>query len=86
VQRQKLTCGQPQCACHRDPQARHGPYFYWTSKKEGKTISRKLTPEEGEILQEWIENRRTLQETVKRMMKLSKHALALTLPATSKTG
>jgi len=83
VQRQMLTCGKPHCACHKNPEARHGPYFYWTSKKQGKTVSRKLTLEEAEILEEWIHNRRSLTETVKRMMRLSEHALALTLQAKS---
>lgn len=84
VQRQMLTCGKPKCACHKDAEARHGPYFYWTSKKEGKTVSRKLTLEEAEILEEWINNRRSLNDTVKRMMKLSEHALVLTIQAKSR--
>jgi hypothetical protein len=84
VQRQFLTCGKPQCACHRDPQARHGPYYYWTSKKKGKTVSKKLTREEAEILEDWISNRRTVDATLKRMMEVSKHAFALTLRAKSK--
>ena len=84
VQRQMLTCGKPQCACHRDPRARHGPYYYWTSKKKGKTVSRKLTREEAEILQAWIENRRRADATLRRMMEVSKRALALTLHTKSK--
>lgn len=86
VQRQMLTCGKPQCACHRDSRARHGPYYYWTSKKMGKTVSRKLTREEAEILEVWIENRRTADATLKRMMEVSKHALTLKLRARSKIG
>ena len=84
VQQQMLTCGKPQCACHKDPKARHGPYYYWTSKKKGKTISRKLTREEAEILEDWIGNRRIADATLKRMMEVSKHALALKLRAKSK--
>jgi hypothetical protein len=86
VQRQMLTCGKPQCSCHKDPNARHGPYYYWTSKKNGKTISKKLSREEAEILGSWIQNRRTIDKTVKRMMKASEHALTLTLRARVKTG
>jgi hypothetical protein len=84
VQRRMLTCGKPQCICHRDAEARHGPYFYWTSKKEGKTISRKLTRQEAEILELWINNRRKLDATVKRMMEVSERALSLTLRAKMK--
>ena len=84
VQRQMLTCGKPRCACHRDSRARHGPYYYWTSKKMGKTVSKKLTREEAAILEVWIDNRRTADATLKRMMGVSKHALTLTLRAKSK--
>jgi hypothetical protein len=84
VQRQMLTCGKPQCACHKDLEARHGPYYYWTSKKNGKTISKKLSREEAEILESWIINRRTIDATVKRMMRVSEHALILTLRAKAK--
>jgi hypothetical protein len=79
-----LTCGKPQCACHKDPEARHGPYYYWTSKKNGKTISKKLSREEAEILESWIHNRRTIDATIKLMMKVSEHALSLTLQAKSR--
>lgn len=85
VQRQMLTCGKPQCACHRDPQARHGPYYYWTSKRKGKTISRKLSREEAEILEDWIENRRVADATLKQMMQVSKRALGLTLAGKNKS-
>jgi hypothetical protein len=84
LQRRMLTCGKPQCACHKDPRARHGPYYYWTSKKNGKTISRKLSREEAKILESWIENRRKADAIMKRMTKMSEKALALTLKAKSK--
>lgn len=71
VQRRLLTCGKTECACHTDPQHRHGPYAYWTSKEAQKTISRLLTPEEAELYEEWIENRRQLEQTVRAMKKLS---------------
>ena len=47
VQSQWLTCGTPGCACHGDPQARHGPYIYWTSKVAGRTVSRLLRSPRG---------------------------------------
>jgi len=85
VQRRMLTCGKPKCICHRDPQSRHGPYYYWTSKKEGKTISRQLTPEEAAILESWIDNRRKVDDTLKRMTRISERALVLQLRALSKS-
>ncbi len=32
-------CGQPQCACQRDPARRHGPHLYLTFRSEGKSRS-----------------------------------------------
>src|SRR5205823_6076590 len=30
-------CGNPACACHRDPARRHGPHLYITYQSEGKS-------------------------------------------------
>jgi hypothetical protein len=79
LQSRMLTCGRSWCACHEDPKKRHGPYWYWTSKKEGKTISRKLTPEEAEIIKPWIENRRRIEVTLREMSRVSEQALTLML-------
>ena len=79
IQRRYLTCGKPNCICHTDPQARHGPYAYWTSKKNNKTISRLLRPQEADLLEEWIKNRRTLEAVVRQMKSLSKKAANVVL-------
>ena len=34
-----MKCGQKECRCQHDPQARHGPYFTLTRSEEGKTRS-----------------------------------------------
>lgn len=74
VQRRALTCGKSQCACHRDPQSRHGPYAYWTTKVGNRTVSRLLTDDEAELYEEWIENRRNLEVTQKKMLAVSRKA------------
>ena len=74
IQRRYITCGKPYCACHKDPKARHGPYAYWTSKEDKKTVSRLLKPEEADLLEEWIENRRKLETIVRQMKELSQKA------------
>ena len=43
VQTRRIACGSPTCRCHHDPDARHGPYHYWTRKARGKTVGLKLT-------------------------------------------
>ncbi len=79
IQRRYLTCGKPNCVCHTDPEARHGPYTYWTSKKNKKTVSRLLRPEEADLLEEWINNRRKLEAVIRQMKGLSKKAANVVL-------
>ncbi len=74
ISKRFLTCGNPSCKCHTDTEAKHGPYYYWTTKKGGKTVARKLTEQQAEVLQPWIENRRTLEKTMNAMKKLSQDA------------
>ena len=88
IQRRYLTCGKPNCVCHHDPEARHGPYAYWTSKETGKTVSRMLRPEEADLLEQWIVNRRELEAVVRQMKGLSKKvfSVALTIHKEAKEG
>ena len=79
VTRQMLTCGRKSCACHSDKSRRHGPYSYWTTKVKGKTVSRRLSPEEADLLEEWINNRRELDKTKKQMIALSQKMVSLIL-------
>jgi len=79
VQKQWMSCGKPGCACAQDPKARHGPYVYWTSKINGRTVTRLLHPPESEILSEWVENRRELDRVLTEMKKLSQKALKVIL-------
>lgn len=74
-----LKCGNPRCACQNNPTARHGPYYYWSTKKAGKTVSRKLPPEEAHLLEQWIANRQEVKAILDSMMALSENAFPLLL-------
>src|SRR5438876_11717341 len=51
-----LPCGNPGCRCHGDPPQLHGPYWQWTSKVRGKTVSRMLSADHARRSREWIAN------------------------------
>ena len=34
-----MTCGKPGCACKSSPPRLHGPYYQWTRKIGGKTVT-----------------------------------------------
>lgn len=69
-------CGKPRCACHADPPRLHGPYTTWTRKIAGKTVTRRLTPEQAERYQPWFENNRRLRELISELEALSLQAAA----------
>jgi hypothetical protein len=64
-------CGKPNCACHHDPPRLHGPYITWTRKVNGKTVTRRLTPEQLERYQPWFENNRRLRQLITELETLS---------------
>jgi hypothetical protein len=57
-------CGKPRCACHGDPPRLHGPYITWTRKLAGKTVTRRLTPEQADRYRPWLENNRQLRQLI----------------------
>lgn len=75
VLKRMMKCGQQRCACHQDPSKRHGPYFEWTYKEKGKTVNRRLRPEEAPIYEAAIQQYRNLQSVLKRMERVSRKAV-----------
>jgi hypothetical protein len=61
VSKRMMKCGQPQCGCHRDSAQRHGPYFEWTYKVNGKTVNVKLSPQSAQIYQAATKQNRKLK-------------------------
>ena len=76
---QTAICGKNTCACRTDKARRHGPYYVWTRKIRGKTVTRMLSKAEGKLYTEWILNRRRLDRTIRKMMSISKHLAPLLL-------
>lgn len=75
VLKRMMKCGKAQCACQRDPAKRHGPYFEWTYKANGKTVNVKLTPETAPLYQAAAREYRKLKTALHRLERLSATAL-----------
>ena len=75
VLKRMMKCGQRRCACHQDPAKRHGPYFEWTYKEKGKTVNRRLRPEEVPFYEVATQQYRKLRAVLVRMEKLSRNAV-----------
>jgi hypothetical protein len=67
-------CGTPGCSCKADPPRLHGPYWQWTSKVKGKTVTRLLKEEEVSRYREWMENARRFEEISQNLQDLSDQA------------
>jgi hypothetical protein len=76
VLKRMMKCGQPNCACHRDPSHRHGPYFEWTYKVNGKTVNIKLSKQAAPLYQAATKQHRKLKTVLARMERSSQTALA----------
>jgi hypothetical protein len=76
VLKRMMKCGQPNCACHRDPSHRHGPYFEWTYKVNGKTVNIKLSKQAAPLYQAATKQHRKLKAILARMERWSQTALA----------
>ena len=72
-------CATPGCKCHADPPQPHGPYYQWTAKVNGKTVTRRLNQTEAELYQEWIDNDRQLRALIQQMREVAAKATELTL-------
>jgi hypothetical protein len=72
-------CGKPTCRCHADPPRLHGPYWQWTAKVNGKTVTRRLTETQAALYSEWIANDRRQRELIAKMRQVAAEATALVL-------
>jgi hypothetical protein len=73
------VCGTPGCSCHADPGKRHGPYWQYTRKVSGKTVTRRLTSAQAALYTEWIANGRALRDLLAKMQHVSDQARDLIL-------
>lgn len=59
-----VKCSKPNCACQKDPAARHGPYYSLTRPKGGVTKSRFLSEAAAVLAKRQVEAGRTFRKTV----------------------
>jgi hypothetical protein len=82
IVRRYTRCGTPNCRCHTDPPQLHGPYWQWTAKAGGKTVTRRLTEHEAALYTEWIANDRQLRHILTQMRQTATKATELLLKST----
>jgi uncharacterized protein DUF6788 len=64
-------CSSPGCHCRADPPALHGPYYSWTRKIAGKTVTRILNPDQARRYTTWFDDARQLRALTAELEALS---------------
>ena len=75
IYRTYTGCGSPGCQCHRDPQARHGPYWFWTCRIRGKSVCRQLDGVVLKLHRQYTANYKKLKQILKKMESITEQIL-----------
>ncbi len=79
VTRRFTRCTSVGCRCNADPPTPHGPYWQWTAKVNGKTVTKRLTAQEAALYREWIGNDRRIRALLDQIRKVDAKAAELLL-------
>jgi hypothetical protein len=59
-------CGKKGCRCTGTKKNWHGPYYIWTRKESGKTITKSLSPTQAQFCRKAIANFRKLKAHIEK--------------------
>lgn len=65
-------------------QKAYGPYYQWTQKQHGKTVTRNLSPSQAKTYQKAIDNHRKLERILRDMRAISLQILEATTTGVKK--
>jgi hypothetical protein len=86
IQTAYLRCGKKNCRCQQDEGLRHGPYFLWYRRINGKTATQSIAAEDVHLFRTWIDNRDKMETIVQKIISLGADYAAVfkTAPGKSK--
>ena len=68
---QYKQCGKKNCRCHQDKQYWYGPYWIWTRKEKGKTITKILNKRQVQIFKKSLKNLKEINLLIEKWKNLS---------------
>jgi hypothetical protein len=75
-------CGTPGCRYKADRPGLDGPYWQWSRKIGGKTVSVRLTDAQAEFVRGWITNARHVDERITQLDEIARQVTECILAAT----
>jgi hypothetical protein len=67
VIRRYMRCGNPSCRCMAEPPQLHGPYYQWSHKIRGRSVSLRLSEGQARLALEWAGNHKRLKKLLRQM-------------------
>lgn len=64
-------CGKINCKCMKHKKYWHGPYYIWTRKEKGKTVTKTLNKTQAQFVSNAFKNMMKLSKIVDKMKELS---------------
>ncbi|MCZ6802694.1 MAG: hypothetical protein O7D86_01850, partial [Proteobacteria bacterium] len=64
-------CGKATCRCNEDSQYWHGPYWIWTRKENGKTITRTLSKTQATMVKKAVKEMKEINRGILKWRALS---------------
>lgn len=64
-------CGKETCRCSEDSQYWHGPYWIWTRKENGKTITRTLNKTQATMVKKAVKEMKEINRGILKWRALS---------------
>ena len=58
--KQYKQCGKQNCRCRDDQKFWHGPYWIWTRKRNGKTVTKTLSKEQAKAVKKALNEMKEL--------------------------
>ena len=77
ISKRTKVCGRPNCRCAQDPEARHGPYYEWTRRENGRYAHTVISAEQAEKLGVAIDNNRRVLALLRRWSTETARALKI---------
>lgn len=66
-------CGKSYCDCMKSKKNRHGPYYLWDRRVQGKLAAKSIAMEDVETYKEWISNRKKLEQVIALLIDFGYH-------------
>jgi hypothetical protein len=63
-------CGSPTCPCATDNAKRHGPYYRWHYRIQGRTVTQGIEESQLPVFREWIANRERFYSIFDQMLEI----------------